>query len=354
MRPPPALPELYRLSALRSSPVAEFVLDVTNRRLENQSGPIELVPKSFDVLVHLVRTANNLVTREEFHQKVWHGVATTDSVLNGCIHELRKALGDNPSDSLYIQTHAKHGYSFIGRVERVGAEALPASRTLTQAHTENDRNDRLGSYATLVEDGVYLQDRWAALNAVAATDALFHPAFFEILRQLTVVEAKLLDAIYDKALQAQLAFPFAELNTLSVAASTIGAIDDVFMLFNDTRLTTTPWSQEDIEKYVFRGAPEGCEQDWQRFGDCLDSLLRIGLVKEISPDTQASEDKAYNEILETMESETGLPLPRHVTYRHAKRYNHLYRLTSTGYRFVRATRGPSDSSVDISREDDGK
>lgn len=206
-----------------------------------------------------------------------------------------------------------------------------------QSHTESGQVPAFAQGHT-PEASDYLDTRWAALRAAAlARDELFHPAFFDILRQLTATEVKLLDAMYDKALRSQVESVL-DPNYWSVEEAIIGSISVLFELFNDAYLTTRSWSQEQMRKFVFRGAPEGCESDYRRFSGCLENLLRIGLVRQISPESQAAGDRTYNEILETMTRATGRPLPAHITPRQPKDYETIYRLTSTGSRFVRSTR----------------
>jgi len=77
---------------------------------------LHLEPKVMDVFVCLAEHVNELVTRDELQQKVWHGHAVTDEPLTRAIGELRRALEDGGADSNYIETVPKRGYRLIGQI----------------------------------------------------------------------------------------------------------------------------------------------------------------------------------------------------------------------------------------------
>ena len=75
-----------------------------------------LRPQSFATLRYLIENANRLVTKDELMQAVWHGVAVTDDSLVQCIHEIRRALGDDRH--AVLQTAARRGYRLVIRPSR--------------------------------------------------------------------------------------------------------------------------------------------------------------------------------------------------------------------------------------------
>ncbi len=52
---------------------ADYVLDVARRELRRGSEPVALEPQVFDVLVHLIRNRDHVVTREDLLESVWGG-----------------------------------------------------------------------------------------------------------------------------------------------------------------------------------------------------------------------------------------------------------------------------------------
>jgi DNA-binding winged helix-turn-helix (wHTH) protein len=78
--------------------------------------PVHLAPKTYDVLVALVRRAGRLVTKHELLAGVWPGVFVDEGILTVHVAALRKALGDTRRSPTYIETISRSGYRFIGRV----------------------------------------------------------------------------------------------------------------------------------------------------------------------------------------------------------------------------------------------
>lgn len=76
----------------------------------------------FDLLLYLIENRERPVTKQELVDRVWGGVAVTDSVLYKTVLELRRLLGDDPESPVYVKTLPKLGYQFVGTVE---TEARP-------------------------------------------------------------------------------------------------------------------------------------------------------------------------------------------------------------------------------------
>jgi len=98
------------MMALGSLRFASFTLDLDRLSLSGPSGLVELRPKSFDVLRHLLHHAGRVIDKEEMIQAVWPGVTVTDESLTRCISEVRRALGDE--SQRIIKTIPKRGYLF--------------------------------------------------------------------------------------------------------------------------------------------------------------------------------------------------------------------------------------------------
>lgn len=90
-----------------------FELDSDNRQLRKHGLPIELGSRYFDALALLAARRGELVTKDAFMDKVWHGIPVTDEALTQCIRTLRRALGDDAANPRFIETVPKHGYRFI-------------------------------------------------------------------------------------------------------------------------------------------------------------------------------------------------------------------------------------------------
>ena len=77
---------------------------------------LELPPRVFAVLRHLVEHAARLVTKDDLLTAVWRDAVVSDAALASCIRDLRRALGDSSSAPRYIQTVHRRGFRFVGPV----------------------------------------------------------------------------------------------------------------------------------------------------------------------------------------------------------------------------------------------
>jgi DNA-binding winged helix-turn-helix (wHTH) protein len=94
----------------------EFTLDVPDRRLTRGRASVHLTPKTYDVLVALIRRAGHLTTKHELLESVWPGVYVDEGILTVHVAALRKALGDRKRSPVYIETISRWGYRFIAPV----------------------------------------------------------------------------------------------------------------------------------------------------------------------------------------------------------------------------------------------
>jgi Tol biopolymer transport system component/DNA-binding winged helix-turn-helix (wHTH) protein len=94
----------------------EFRIDARERLLSKNGKPVAINFKSFDVLLVLIQNNGQLLEKEELMRKVWAEAIVEEANLKNCISALRKALGDTPNQSRYIQTLPKLGYKFVAPV----------------------------------------------------------------------------------------------------------------------------------------------------------------------------------------------------------------------------------------------
>jgi Tol biopolymer transport system component/DNA-binding winged helix-turn-helix (wHTH) protein len=77
--------------------------------------PVE--PKTFRVLLFLLRNPQKLIAKEELLNAIWGDAVVTDSSLTRTIAQLRRLLGDEIRNPRYIETVATVGYRFLCKVE---------------------------------------------------------------------------------------------------------------------------------------------------------------------------------------------------------------------------------------------
>src|SRR5882672_11131721 len=95
-----------------------FRFDAAEHTLLRGDQLVALTPKAFETLALLVRSCGHLVRKEELIERVWRDTIVEEGNLNVIIHTLRRALGDDPRESKYIETVAKCGYRFVAEVRK--------------------------------------------------------------------------------------------------------------------------------------------------------------------------------------------------------------------------------------------
>ena len=102
-----------------------FVLAPETRELlaAGIARPIE--PQVFDLLHHLVRAHERVVSTDELIEAVWNGRIVSDSAISARISAARAAIGDDGKRQQWIRTIPRRGFRFVGPVEEAGP-ARPA------------------------------------------------------------------------------------------------------------------------------------------------------------------------------------------------------------------------------------
>lgn len=96
----------------------EFELDTERFELSLNGHALNVEPKIFDLLALLVQHPEQLFTREQLIEQVWHGRIVSDTTISTCVKGARKALNDNGSSQTYIRTVRGRGFCFVGNVRR--------------------------------------------------------------------------------------------------------------------------------------------------------------------------------------------------------------------------------------------
>ncbi len=113
-----------------------FTVDLISRELRNNGHKIHLQEKPFQILVILLDHPGELVTREEFRQRLWPSDTFVDfeHSINTAVKKLREALEDDADQPRFIETLPRRGYRFIAPVaERPVEEARLGSPIPTHA-----------------------------------------------------------------------------------------------------------------------------------------------------------------------------------------------------------------------------
>jgi TolB-like protein/DNA-binding winged helix-turn-helix (wHTH) protein/Flp pilus assembly protein TadD len=109
--PTQSTPRLVRFQA--------FTVDLRLGELRKNGTKIRLQEQPFRVLALLLEHPAELVTREEFRQRLWPSdtFVDFDHGLNAAINRLRDKLNDDAEKPRYIETIPRRGYRFIATIE---------------------------------------------------------------------------------------------------------------------------------------------------------------------------------------------------------------------------------------------
>jgi TolB-like protein/tetratricopeptide (TPR) repeat protein len=99
----------------------EHSLDTDLRELRRNGAPVAVEPQVFDLLVHLLRHRDKVVSKDELLASVWGGRIVSDGTIDSRINAVRRAVGDGS----LIRTFPRKGIRFVGEVREEGAAPVP-------------------------------------------------------------------------------------------------------------------------------------------------------------------------------------------------------------------------------------
>jgi TolB-like protein/Tfp pilus assembly protein PilF len=105
-------------------------LDIDRRELRRGTKIVAVEPQVFDLLAHLIRHRDRVVSKDELIASVWHGRAISESALFTRINAARTAIGDTGERQMLIKTLPRRGLRFVGAIheeERAAAATGPHS-----------------------------------------------------------------------------------------------------------------------------------------------------------------------------------------------------------------------------------
>lgn len=112
---------------------ANFEIDLSQHELRRAGVSVHVEPQVFDVIVHLVRNHDRVVSKDELIDTVWKGRAISEAAFSSRINGARRVLGDNGTDQLFIRTLHRRGFRFVGDVQGIAAADADAARSVADA-----------------------------------------------------------------------------------------------------------------------------------------------------------------------------------------------------------------------------
>ncbi|WP_260430274.1 winged helix-turn-helix domain-containing protein [Burkholderia stagnalis] len=147
------------------------MIDPERRELSHRAKVVPVGPQVFDLLLHLVRNRDRVVSKDDLLQAVWHGRIVSESTITSHINAVRKAIGDTGGEQRLVRTVARKGFRFVGEIgEHISRELreppstplLPGKPSITVLPFQNLSGDPEQEYFA---DGV-VEDIIAALSRI--------------------------------------------------------------------------------------------------------------------------------------------------------------------------------------------
>jgi TolB-like protein/DNA-binding winged helix-turn-helix (wHTH) protein/tetratricopeptide (TPR) repeat protein len=95
----------------------DFEINVARQELRRAGATVHIEPQVFDLLVHLIRNRDRIVSKDELIDVIWQGRIVSEATLSSRISAARRALGDSGNDQSFIRTLHKRGFRFVGDVD---------------------------------------------------------------------------------------------------------------------------------------------------------------------------------------------------------------------------------------------
>lgn len=110
-----------------------FCLDLVKHELSKDGARVRMQGKVCEVLLILMATPGELVTREALRMRLWppDSRVNYDANVNTTVNKLRQILGDSSDQSSFVETIPRKGYSFIAPVEYT--DSAPHSASIAKA-----------------------------------------------------------------------------------------------------------------------------------------------------------------------------------------------------------------------------
>ncbi|HYP07682.1 MAG TPA: winged helix-turn-helix domain-containing protein [Bryobacteraceae bacterium] len=144
-----------------------FEYEETSGQLRKHGTRLRLQGQPLQILSTLLQQPSRVVSREEFHRRLWNGSTFVDfdHGLNAAVNRLRQVLGDSADRPRYIETLPSQGYRFIAPVRIAEPVAVPAPLAPETIVTTEERPSGKGllSKSKMSFGGIFVGVALAAL-----------------------------------------------------------------------------------------------------------------------------------------------------------------------------------------------
>src|SRR5713226_8413121 len=165
-----------------------YEVDVRAGELRKQGVKVKLQEQPLQVLQILLEKPGEIVTREDLQQRIWPSdtFVDFDHGLYNAIRRLREALEDSAETPHYVETLARRGYRFVGRLDPASSSTPSPIRSLAVLPLENLSHDPEQEYFAegLTEALITTLAKIGELRVVSRTSAMQYKGVRKPLREI--------------------------------------------------------------------------------------------------------------------------------------------------------------------------
>src|ERR1700690_1285889 len=161
-----------KATTIRTASFGAYALNLRSGELRKFGVRVKMGEQPFQILVMLLESQGQMVSREELRAKLWGDdtFVDFDHGLNSAVQRLRDCLSDTAEKPLWVETIPRRGYRFVGRVEWSNGirptEAAPNGNSLAQTDDASSEPNRAAAPATAKQDKISVAAILAAAGAV--------------------------------------------------------------------------------------------------------------------------------------------------------------------------------------------
>jgi TolB-like protein/DNA-binding winged helix-turn-helix (wHTH) protein/Tfp pilus assembly protein PilF len=111
--------------------IGDWLFHADLHRLECEEEAVKLEPRVAELLLFMAMRPGESISRSNLMDAVWPNMVVGDEALSNAVNKLRRALGDNHHNPLYIETIPKVGYRLIAAV-RIPESSKATSDVVTE------------------------------------------------------------------------------------------------------------------------------------------------------------------------------------------------------------------------------
>ena len=121
----------------------KYAFDTDRRELHRGADVVPVAPQVFDLLEHLIRNRERVVSKDDLINAIWDGRSVSDAALTTRLNAARTAIGDSGEEQRLIKTLPRKGFRFVGTVREAqgaaGAEVVENPAELIETRSGPSR-----------------------------------------------------------------------------------------------------------------------------------------------------------------------------------------------------------------------